>query len=60
MPKDKKMMPTSIRLDPDVHAAVAELAKTDERSISSYINRVLRQHIQVLEAGTKAREKAKR
>jgi hypothetical protein len=59
MQKEKKMPPTSIRLDPDVHDGIAALAKADERSISSYINRVLRQHIEQME-GQKGREKSKK
>jgi predicted transcriptional regulator len=36
----------SIRLDPDVREAIEELAELDERSVSSYINRALRQHVE--------------
>jgi len=42
----KKLEPISIRLDPDVKEAIQALAKDDERSLSSYINRVLRQHVE--------------
>jgi hypothetical protein len=44
----KKLEPISIRLDPDVKAAIEALAKADDRSISGYINRVLRQHIEAV------------
>jgi len=54
MERGKKLEPISIRLDPDVKAALEELAKEDERSLSSYINRALRQHIEA-----KKRESAK-
>ena len=40
----KKMQPFSIRLD----AAIEALAKEDERSLSAYINRVLRQHAETM------------
>jgi predicted transcriptional regulator len=47
MKHGKKLMePISIRLEPDVKAALQELASADERSLSSYINRALRQHIE--------------
>jgi predicted transcriptional regulator len=46
MERRKKMDPISIRLDPDVKATLEELAKEDERSLSAYINRALRQHIE--------------
>jgi predicted transcriptional regulator len=36
----------SIRLDPDLKAALQELADADERSLNAYINRALRQHIE--------------
>jgi hypothetical protein len=32
----------SIRLGPDVRAAIERLAEADERSVSGYINRVCR------------------
>jgi|EndMetStandDraft_5_1072996.scaffolds.fasta_scaffold269673_2 predicted transcriptional regulator len=53
MERSKKLDPISIRLDPDVKAALEELAKADDRSLSAYINRTLRQHIEE----TKRREK---
>lgn len=45
MRKEKKMPPTTIRLDPDVKEGIEALAQNDERSLSSYINRVLREHV---------------
>ena len=47
MPRSTKLSgPMSIRLEPDVREAIEELAQTDDRSVSSYINRVLRQHVE--------------
>jgi hypothetical protein len=49
MPRRTKLGgPLSIRLEPEVRAAVEELAKADERSLSAYINRVLRQHVETV------------
>jgi predicted transcriptional regulator len=45
----------SIRLDPAVKAAIEELAKADDRSVSSLINRVLRQYVEA--AGKKPKTK---
>jgi len=39
-----KLNPISLRLDADVRAALEERAGEDERSLSAYINRVLRAH----------------
>jgi predicted transcriptional regulator len=55
MERRKKLDPISIRLDPDVKAALEELAKEDERSLSAYINRVLRQHIDAVRKKPKAK-----
>jgi predicted HicB family RNase H-like nuclease len=56
MPRIKKLSgPMSIRLDPDVREALEELAKSDDRSVSSYINRVLRQHVEGIPKKPKAR-----
>jgi predicted transcriptional regulator len=41
----KKTHPVAIRMDPDVKAALEERARADERSLSWYVNRVLRQHV---------------
>jgi predicted transcriptional regulator len=41
----KLLSPVSIRLDPDVRNALDEWAAAEERSLSWYINRVLRQHV---------------
>ena len=43
--KEKKLDPISIRLDPDVKAALEQLAAADDRSLSGFINRVLRQFV---------------
>lgn len=39
------MPPTTIRLDEDVKDGIEALAKADDRSLSAYINRVLRHHL---------------
>ena len=36
----------SISLDPDVVEKIRLLAEADDRSFSSYINKVLREHVQ--------------
>jgi len=51
--------PLSIRLDEDVRTAVERLADADERSVSSYINRALRAHIEAVEAPAHKKPKAK-
>jgi predicted transcriptional regulator len=48
--KKKLLEPMSIRLDPDVKAALQGFAEEEERSLSFYVNRVLRQHVQQVEA----------
>lgn len=48
--KKKLLEPMSIRLDPDVKAALQGFAEEEERSLSFYVNRVLRQHVQHVEA----------
>ena len=56
MKKGSKLTgPMSIRLEPDVKAAVQELAAADDRSLSAYINRVLRQHIEAMRKKPKAK-----
>ena len=49
--KKKLLEPMSIRLDPDVKAALEDFAEEEDRSLSSYVNRVLREHVQRIEAG---------
>jgi len=49
--RKKKLEPMSIRLDPDVKAALQGFAEEEERSLSFYVNRVLRKHVEQLEAG---------
>lgn len=39
----------SITLDNTIHEKVKELAEYDDRSVSSYINLVLREHLERLE-----------
>jgi predicted transcriptional regulator len=48
--RKKKLEPMSIRLDPDVKAALQGFAEEEERSLSFYVNRVLRKHVEQLEA----------
>jgi predicted transcriptional regulator len=48
--KKKLLEPMSIRLDPDVKAALQGFAEEEERSLSFYVNRVLRQHVEQVEA----------
>ena len=43
--KDK----VSISLDPDVVAEIQRLAEEDDRTFSSYINKVLKEHIRSFE-----------
>jgi hypothetical protein len=51
----KKLEPISIRLDPDVREGIEALAKADGRSMSAYINRVLRRHIEQARPEAKAK-----
>jgi hypothetical protein len=48
--KKKLLEPMSIRLDPDVKAALEGFAEEEDRSLSSYVNRVLRDHVERVEA----------
>ena len=47
----------SLTLDEDVLTYVRRLAEEDDRSLSSYINLLLREHIRALEAQNKQEEK---
>jgi predicted transcriptional regulator len=47
--KKKLLEPMSIRLDPDVKAALEGFAEEEDRSLSSYVNRVLRDHVERVE-----------
>jgi predicted transcriptional regulator len=49
--RKKKLEPMSIRLDPDVKTALQGFAEEEERSLSFYVNRVLRKHVEQVEAG---------
>jgi predicted transcriptional regulator len=40
----------SIRLEPDVKSALQELVGADDRSLSSLINRILRQYVESVRA----------
>jgi hypothetical protein len=44
--KKKLLEPMSIRLDADVKAALEGFAEDEDRSLSSYVNRVLRDHVE--------------
>jgi predicted transcriptional regulator len=48
--KKKLLEPMSIRLDPDVKAALERFAEEEDRSLSSYVNRILRDHVERAEA----------
>jgi hypothetical protein len=50
--KKKLLEPMSIRLDPDVKAALERFAEEEDRSLSSYVNRILRDHVERAEART--------
>lgn len=45
-PAPKKLTPIAIRLDPDVRAGLEVLAKADDRTLSAYVHRVLKQHVE--------------
>jgi predicted transcriptional regulator len=45
--REEKQVPFSIRLDPRTKAALEDLARADDRSLSAYVSRVLRQHVEV-------------
>jgi predicted transcriptional regulator len=55
--KKKLLEPMSIRLDPDVKAALEGFAEEEDRSLSSYVNRVLRDHVERVGAQKHAPEK---
>jgi predicted transcriptional regulator len=55
--RKKKLEPMSIRLDPDVKAALQGFAEEEERSLSFYVNRVLRNHVEKVEANKQEAEK---
>lgn len=42
----KKLEPLSIRLDPDVRTALESLAAADDRTLSAYVHRLLKQHVE--------------
>jgi hypothetical protein len=56
--KKKLLEPMSIRLDPEVKAALQGFAEEEERTLSGYVNRVLREHVHQIE--TKKQEAKKR
>jgi hypothetical protein len=48
----KKLDPIPVRLDPDVRAALEKAAKADGRSLSNYINQVLKEYFLRKERGS--------
>jgi predicted transcriptional regulator len=46
MRKPKKLDPIAIRLEPDVREGLEALARADDRSLSAYAHRVLKQHVE--------------
>jgi hypothetical protein len=54
MERQKKLEPISIRLDPAVKAAIEQLARADDRTLSAYVNLVLRRHAEENRAKGKA------
>ena len=55
--KKKLLEPMSIRLDPDVKSALQGFAEEEERSLSFYVNRVLREHVRQIETKTQDAKK---
>jgi len=49
----KKAPPLSIRIDADVRRELEKLAAEDDRSLSAYVNRLLRQHVESAKKGKK-------
>jgi hypothetical protein len=48
MARSKKLEPMSLRLDPEVKAALQEFAAADERTLLAYVNRLLHQHVDAM------------
>jgi hypothetical protein len=46
----RKLDPISVRLDPDVKAALVRLAEADGRSLSGYIHHLLKQQVKAATA----------
>ena len=57
MKDSKKLDPMSIRLDPEVKAALEIIAQQEDRSLSYVINRVLRQYVETVKSKTSGRGK---
>jgi predicted transcriptional regulator len=45
MMERKRIMTLTARVDEDVEAAIRELARLEDRTVSKYIERILRQHV---------------
>ena len=58
----KKLEPMSIRLDEDVRKRLEEAARASDRTMSNYINHVLREHFSVIDevSGGRASSNASR
>ena len=44
MPKEKRLVILSVRVDDALAAAMRELAEADDRPLSNYVERLLRKH----------------
>lgn len=44
--KENKIIQTTVRLKPDVHEKISELAEKSYRSISSYIEKIIDEHLE--------------
>ncbi len=55
--RPKKLEPMSIRLDPDVKAALEAMAAVQERSVSWVANKALRQWFEANKAAIEAAER---
>ena len=53
MEKDKRSETITIRLEPGHKAALERLAAADERTLSSYVARIIKAHLQAHVAGGK-------
>ena len=54
MPRRPKLgTPISLRIEPEIREALQQFADDDERTLSSYIARLLRQHVEAKRGGKK-------
>lgn len=56
---ERRLAPLSVRVPPSIKRELTLLAKTDDRSLASYIERLLKQHIaeKKAESGKSAKRK---